>query len=97
MNPKKITCHAAIAPMLASAIFYSTFADAVRKACELFGYPDARTLFSAVCEDVWRECLRRNDMRAWELFKMHVNHYCHATGELSEDRVFTFMWAGSIM
>lgn len=92
-----ITCHAAIAPTLADAIFYSTFASAVRNACELFSYPNATTLFSAVCEDVWRECLRRSDMRAWELFKLHANRYCHATGELAEDRVFAFAWAGSII
>lgn len=91
-----ITCHAAIAPTLANAIFYGTFADTVREACELFSYRDAITLFNAICGDVWRECLRRSDMRAWELFKLHANRYCHATGELAENRVFAFTWAGSL-
>ena len=85
-----ITCYAAIAPALANAIFYSTFADAVREACELFSYSDAFSLFDAVCGDVWRECLRRSDMQAWELFKLHANRYCHATGEIAEDRVLAF-------
>lgn len=31
-----ITCHAAIAPTLADATLYGTFADAVREACEVF-------------------------------------------------------------
>ena len=92
-----ITCHAAIAPTLANATLYGTFADAVREACELFNYPNATTLFDAVCGEVWRACSRHNDMRAWELFKLHANRYCHATGELAADRVFTFTWAGSIM
>ena len=91
-----ITCYAAIAPTLADAIFYSTFTHAVREACELFGYSAATTLFSAVCGDVWRECKRRGDMRAWELFKLHANRYCHATGELPENRVFAFAWAGKL-
>lgn len=92
-----ITCHAAIAPTLANATLYSTFADAVHEACELFGYPNASTLFDAVCGEVWRACSRNNDMRAWELFKLHANRYCHEVGELAADRVFTFTWAGSIM
>lgn len=92
-----ITCHAAIAPTLANATLYSTFADAVREACELFNYPNASTLFDVVGGEVWRACLRNNDMRAWELFKSHLDRYCHEVGELPADRVFTFTWAGSIM
>lgn len=91
-----ITCYAAIAPTLANATLYGTFADAVREACELFSYLDAIALFDDVCGDVWRECKRNGDMRAWELFKSHVNRYCHATGELADDRVLAFTWAGSL-
>lgn len=91
-----ITCYARIAPTLANAVLYGTFTDAVREACELFNYPDAITLFDDVCGDVWCECKRNSDMRAWELFKTHANRYCHATGELADDRVFAFTWAGSL-
>lgn len=91
-----ITCHAAIAPALANAILYGTFADAVREACELFNYPDVITLFDDTCGDVWRECKRRGDMRAWELFKTHCNRYLHECGELASDRVCAFTWAGSL-
>lgn len=91
-----ITCYAAIAPAFADALFYDTFTDTVREACELFSHPNATTLFNAVCEDVWRECKRRGDMLAWELFKIHVNRYCHATGELAENRMFAFTWAGQL-
>lgn len=91
-----LTCYAAIAPALANALFYSSFIAVVREAREVFGYSDTIKLFDAVCGDVWRECNRRHDMRAWELFKLHANRYCHATGELARDRVLTFMWAGSV-
>lgn len=91
-----ITCYARIAPTLANAVFYGTFTDAVREACELFHYPDAITLFDAVCGDVWRECKRNSDMRAWELFKTYCNRYLHECGELANDRVLAFTWAGSL-
>ena len=91
-----LTCYAAIAPAFANALFYSSFIAVVRESCELFDYSDTLTLLDAVCGDVWRECNRRRDMQAWELFKLHANRYCHATGELARDRVLTFMWAGSV-
>lgn len=91
-----ITCYARIAPTLANAVLYGTFTDAVREACELFNYPDAITLFDAVCGDVWRECKRRGDMRAWELFKTYCNRYLHECGELANDRVCTFTWTDSL-
>ena len=91
-----LTCYAAIAPAFANALFYSSFIDVVREAREVFDYSDTLTLLDAVCGDVWRACKRNNDMQAWELFKLHANRYCHATGELARDRVLTFMWAGSV-
>lgn len=91
-----LTCYAAIAPAFADALFYSSFIAVVHESCELFDYSDTLTLLDAVCGDVWRECNRRRDMQAWELFKLHANRYCHATGELARDRVLTFMWAGSV-
>lgn len=90
------TCYAAIAPALANAQFYSSFVAVVREAREVFDYFNTLTLLDAVCGDVWRACKRNNDMRAWELFKLHANRYCHATGELARDRVLTFTWAGSV-
>ena len=90
-----LTCYAAIAPALANAQFYSNFVAVVREACEVFNYSNTIKLFDAVCGDVWRTCLRRSDMRAWELFKLHANRYCHATGELAHDRILTFTWMDS--
>ena len=91
-----LTCYAAIAPALANAQFYSNFVAVVREACEVFNYSNTIKLFDAVCGDVWRTCLRRSDMRAWELFKLHANRYCHATGELAHDRILTFTWTDSV-
>ena len=91
-----ITCYARIAPTLANAILYCTFTDAVCEACEVFNYPNAFKLFDDVCGDVWRECKRSGDMRAWELFKLHANRCLHETGELADDRVLAFTWDGSL-
>ena len=47
-----ITCHAAIAPTLANATLYGTFADAVRKTCKIFDYPNTTTLFNTIYSEI---------------------------------------------
>lgn len=90
------TCYAAIAPAFARVVFYQTFSDMVDVAIEQSYANDALALFDSICGDVWRECLRRGDMRAWELFKLHVNRCLHDRGEIANDRVCTFTWAGRL-
>ena len=84
------TCYAAIAPAFARTIFYATYCDYVRAACDEFEFATARKLIDRICADVWRACKRNSDMRAWELFKLYSNRYLHETGELASDRVMTF-------
>lgn len=90
------TCYAAIAPAFARTMFYQTFSDMVDAAIGQQYASDALTLFDTICGDVWRACLRASDMRAWELFKLHCNRYLHECGELANDRVCMFTWAGSL-
>lgn len=92
----EFTCYARIAPSFARVVFYQTFVDMVDAAIRQRYAATALKLFDDICGDVWRECNRRHDMQAWELFKLHANRYCHTTGELARDRVLTFVWAGSV-
>lgn len=87
-----VTCYASISKLLARVQFYATFCDIVSESIELDYAKTAFKLFDSVSGDVWRECKRKNDMRAWELFKLYVNRYLHANGELASDRVLTFTW-----
>lgn len=87
-----VTCYASIPTLLARVQFYDTFCDIVSESIELSYAKTAFKLFDNVSGDVWRECKRKNDMRAWELFKLYVNRYLHAKGELASDRVLTFTW-----
>lgn len=90
------TCYAAIAPAFARVVFYQTFIDMVAAAIRQRYATTALKLFDDICGDVWRECKRRGDMRAWELFKTYCNRYLHECGELANDRVCTFTWTDSL-
>lgn len=90
------TCCAAIPGAFANVILYDTFCELTREGMEFVNAVSATHFFDAICGEVWRECKRKNDMCAWELFKGYCNKYLHECGELASDRVCMFTWAGSI-
>lgn len=93
----EFTCYARIAPSFARVVFYQTFVDMVDAAIRQRYAVTALKLFDDICGDVWRQCKRDDDMRAWELFKTYANRCLHERGEIADDRVLAFVWAGKLM
>lgn len=89
-----ITCYADIAHKFAGVTFYETFLDVLFEGMRLTGKNKVVPFIDSVCGDVWRQCKRNNDMRTWNLFKLYSNRIAHENGELADDRVLTFTWAG---
>lgn len=87
-----ITCYASIAPALAHAKSFGEFAAVTAESIALDYAKNGKSLYNAVCGDVWRECKRSSNKRAWELFKLYSNRYLHETGEIASDRVLMFTW-----
>lgn len=86
------TCYAAIAPAFARVVFYQTFIEMVDIAISQRYATTAFALLDDICDGVWRQCKRKNDMRAWELFRAYTNRCLHERGEIASDSVLTFTW-----
>ena len=89
-----ITCYASIAPALAHAKNPSEFAGAIAESVSLDYAKNGKDLFEKVCTDVWRECKRSSNARAWSTFKRRANDYLHKFNEIPDNAKIKFVWAG---
>lgn len=92
-----ITCYASIAPALAHAKSFGEFAADTTESIVLDYAEDGKDLFDKVCTDVWRECKRSSNKRAWSTFKRRATEYCRRFEEIPRDAKLTFVWAGEVM
>lgn len=92
-----ITCYASIAPALANAKSFGEFAAVTAESIVLDYARDGKSLYNAVCGDVWRECKRNSNKLAWSTFKRRANEYCRRLEEIPRDAKITFVLAGEIM
>lgn len=89
-----ITCYASIAPALAHAKSFGEFAAVTAESVILEYAKDGKTLYNAVCGDVWRECKRSSNARAWSTFKRRATDYCRRLEEIPRDAKLIFVLAG---
>ena len=92
-----ITCYAGIAPALAHAKSFGEFAAVTAESVILDYAKDGKSLYNAVCGDVWRECKRSSNKRAWSTFKRRATEYCRRLEEIPRDAKITFVLAGETM
>lgn len=89
-----ITCYASIAPALAHAKNPSEFAGVIAESVALDYAKNGKDLFGKVCTDVWRECKRSSNARAWSTFKHRATEYCRKFNEIPTNAKIKFVWDG---
>lgn len=93
----RITCYASIAPALAHAKSFGEFAAVTAESIVLDYAKTGKSLYNAVCGDVWRECKRSSNTRAWNTFKRRATDYCRRLEEIPRDAKLIFILAGENM
>lgn len=93
----RITCYASIAPALAHAKSFGEFAAVTAESIVLDYAKNGKSLYNAVCGDVWRECKRSSSKLAWKTFKRRATEYCRCFEEIPCNAKLTFVLAGEVM